>query len=173
VDRDSHMLACFPCAGQAIAAAWNLEGRAAVLLDAYAPFPIPALQRACSGFDKRIPVLAWTSGIVAAIAVFLLQYFSAVDYPYVVGGKPLFSWPAFLPVTVAVAMLMAVVVTFTTLMWMCRLPQLHHALFASRLYQDCDGDGIFLHICCDDVNPLIEWLRKEYPTSKIEVLACD
>ena len=66
-------------------------------LDAYSPFPVHGLPEAI-GFHKTIlPLFTLIAGLTGAAAAFGMQWFaSVVHYPYDIGGRPYFSWPAFI-----------------------------------------------------------------------------
>ena len=52
-------------------------------------------------------------GIVGAIGAYFLQWYSAVvDYPINAGGRPLHSWPSFIPATFELAVLGAALAAF-------------------------------------------------------------
>ena len=69
-------------------------------MDAYSPFPIEELHEALGCHHTRLPLIVLIGGLVGCIGGYVLQYWvSAVDYPLNVGGRPLHSWPAFIPVT--------------------------------------------------------------------------
>lgn len=118
-------------------------------LDAFAPFPVPGLADALGFRARFIPLLAFMAGVLGAAAAFALQWYSAViDYPYVVGGKPLASWPAFLPVIFEVGILAAVVTAVIAMLVANRLPQLYHPVFNDIEFDRASDDGFFLLVPC-------------------------
>lgn len=165
---DVHVLARFDHTEQAIAAARALQDEGVRLHDAHAPFPLPALRPLPASAGKGISVLAALVGAGSGLAMLLLQAYSALDYPYVVGGKPLLSWPAFLPVTVALAVLASVVSALISLLWHCALPMFHHPVPTSRLYKSSGGDSIFLHLASGDADSLIARLEQDLNAAEVE-----
>lgn len=116
-------------------------------LEAYAPFVIPGLAEALSFRDRRIPVLALAAGLLNALVFYLMQWASLVlDYPFVVGGKPLNSWPAFLVVTFEMGILGAVLMAFAMMLIGNRLPKPYHPVFNWTSFERASSDGFFLQI---------------------------
>src|SRR5690348_10367252 len=69
-------------------------------LDAYSPLPVEGLAEAIGFRHTRVPLIVLIGGIVGCLSGFYLQYWiSVIDYPVNVGGRPLNSWPSFIPVT--------------------------------------------------------------------------
>jgi len=69
-------------------------------IDAFTPFPVHGLAEAIRFKDNRVQLLVLAGGIAGAVTGFGLQYWvNLVAYPLNAGGKPLLSWPAFIPVT--------------------------------------------------------------------------
>lgn len=115
-------------------------------LEAYAPFPLEGLDAALGFHERRIPVIALVMGVLGAVFTFGLQLYSAYDYQFVVGGKPLNSWPAFMLATVAVCILAAVLSAFVAMLAGNRLPQPYHPAFDWPTFDRASSDSFFLLI---------------------------
>src|ERR1700758_3672826 len=86
------------------------------VMDAYTPYPIEGLATELGLPRTRVPFVVLVAGLVGAAAGVLMQFWSmAVDYPFNVGGRPLNSWPVFIPITFEVMVLVA---SFATLFGM-------------------------------------------------------
>src|SRR5205807_1094596 len=77
-------------------------------MDAYSPFPIDGLAEALGKRPTPIPLLVLLGGATGGIGGYLMQWYAmAVDYPIDIGGRPLHSWPAFVPITFELTILCA------------------------------------------------------------------
>ena len=77
-------------------------------MDAYSPFPIEELHHALGAPPSKLPLIVLIGGLVGCIGGYALDTGSSViAYPLNVGGKPLHSWPAFIPVTFECTILVA------------------------------------------------------------------
>ena len=98
--------------------------------DVNAPYPIHGIDRAMKMKPSLLGVVTLIfglSGVVVALA--LMWWTMSVDYPMVIGGKPYFSLPAFIPVTFEVTVIMATVSTVIAMFaFFFGLPRNNHAL---------------------------------------------
>src|SRR2546423_15643892 len=77
-------------------------------MDAYTPFPVEGLSEELGFHHTALPLIVLIGGLVGCAGGFLLQYWiSAIDYPLNIGGRPADSWPAFIPVTFEMTILIA------------------------------------------------------------------
>jgi hypothetical protein len=121
-------------------------------IDAYTPFPVHELFEALSLNDRRVPLFVLLGGIVGCFAGFGLCYWvSVIAYPMNIGGRPLNSWPAFIPVTFEVTILVASITTLLTLIILNGLPMPYHPVFnVKRFAQRASQDGMFMTIEAND-----------------------
>lgn len=120
-------------------------------LDAFGPFPMPGLARELGYRPGIIAWLATGSGLVGALIQYISQYWmNAVDYPLNVGGRPLHSWPAFIPSTLIVSILWAGAAALLGMLLLLRLPRLHHPVFGVPGFERASEDRFFLCIGSDD-----------------------
>jgi hypothetical protein len=99
-------------------------------LEAYTPFSVEGLAEALDLPPSRIPLITLIGGIVGALAAFFLQWYTAViDYPINSGGRPLNSWPMFIPATFELAVLGAALAAFGGMLLLNGLPRLRHPVF--------------------------------------------
>src|SRR5262245_46123056 len=94
------LLAEFDNPTDLVTAARNAHAAGYRKMDAYTPFPIEELNDALGLAETWMAPLVLLGGFVGAVLGYSLQYYISVfDYPLNIGGRPLHSWPAFIPVT--------------------------------------------------------------------------
>jgi len=147
-------------------------------LEAFSPFPLADIARELGVRTTVIPWIALVAALVGASLQYWSQYWmNAVDYPLNVGGRPLYSWPTFIPATLIVAILWAGAATLVGLLLILRLPRLHHPVFAVPGFERASEDRFFLFIPSGD--PLFEaaaarsFLEALSPEAVQEVPACE
>ena len=139
-------------------------------LDAYAPFPVPGLGEALASRQWHLPRLALAAGVASALLFYGMQWYSAVlDYPFVVGGKPLNSWPAFLLVSFEMGILGAVLAAFLMMLVANGLPRPYHRVFNWASFARASGDGFFLLIEEADRTSVIAFFQAQHAAEITEL----
>lgn len=120
-------------------------------MDAYSPFPIHGLADLLKAEDARLPWLVFACGAIGAVAGYALQYYvSVIAYPHNVGGRPLHSWPSFIPVTFETTVLLAAFGAVIGMFALNGLPRPHHPVFDVPGFDRVTTDAFFLQIGADD-----------------------
>ncbi|NJN18948.1 MAG: DUF3341 domain-containing protein [Oscillochloris sp.] len=116
-------------------------------LDAYTPFPVHGLGNAIGERGTLIRWIVLAGGLAGLGGGAMLQvYTQAMAYPHNVGGRPPLSWPAFIPVTFELTILLAALFGFFGLLVLNRLPQPHHPIFNTPGFERASRDRFFLSI---------------------------
>jgi Protein of unknown function (DUF3341) len=116
-------------------------------MDAYSPFPVDELAEALGSHGTVVPWITLSGGILGAITGYGLEYWvHAAALPINIGGRPLNSWPMFIPVTFELAVLGAGLFTLVGLLVLNRLPQPYHPVFNVPAFARASRDRFFLAI---------------------------
>ena len=117
-------------------------------MEAYSPFPVEDLSEAL-GYHRRtrLPLIVLLGGLTGCIGGFLMQYYLSVfDFPINVGGKPLDSWPNFIPITFECTVLIAAFSAVLGMLALNGLPQPYHPAFNAPNFALASRDHFFLMI---------------------------
>jgi len=120
-------------------------------LETYTPYPVHGIDEALGLRRSPLGGMVLVMGILGAITALGFQYWiSAVDYPIVTGGKPPWSWEAFVPIMFEVMVLFA---TFTAglgmLLLLNKLPFFGHPLLGSKAIRSITRDRFALAVEAD------------------------
>lgn len=123
-------------------------------MDGFTPFPIEGLAEAL-GKKTRIPLLVLLAGIVGGASAYFMQWFAnVVSYPINIGGRPLHSWPAFIPITFELTILGAALTAFFLSLGLSGLPRPYHPMFNLPEFERASQDRFFL--CIEAADTLFE-----------------
>lgn len=132
-------------------AARNAHSEGYRMMEAYSPFPIEGLHEALGKRPTRLPRLVLGAGAFGAVAGWFLQWYPAViDYPMNIGGRPLASWPTYIPIIFELTILCAASTAFLGVFVLNRLPRLHHPIFEVPGFDRATNDRFFLCLEASD-----------------------
>ncbi len=130
------------------------QARAAGYLrtEAFTPFPIKGLPEAI-GFDKTwIPFACLAGGGIGAVAAwFMCWYANVISYTWIVGNRPLNSWPAFITIIVDGMIGGAFFTALAAMFLLNGLPRLNHPMFNLDAFSRATQDRFFLCIQSNDL----------------------
>lgn len=146
------VMAAFDDAKTLVAATRAARAAGYTQIEAYSPFPIEGLSEAIGFTNTRLPALVLGGGIIGGLSGFGMQYFAqAIHYPLNIGGKPLNSWPAWIPITFEMTILFATLAAVFGMMALNGLPQPYHPVFNVSRFSAASRDQFFL--CIESADP--------------------
>ncbi len=146
------VIAEFGTPGELVDAARRARAGGYTAMDAYSPFPIEGLHEALGHRDTRLPLAILIGGIVGGAGGFFMQeYAAAIGYPLNIGGRPLNSWPAFIPITFELTILLAGLTAAISMIVLNGLPQPYHPVFNVPEFERAMSDRFFL--CLEESGP--------------------
>ena len=122
-------------------------------IDAHTPLPVEGLADALGPERNWLPLVVLIGGIIGGVAGYFMQYYSSVlDYPINVGGRPYHSWPAFIPLTFELIILVAAFAAVLGMLGLNGLPQPYHPVFNVPGFELASSSRFFLVIEAADPN---------------------
>ncbi len=102
--------------------------------DALTPFPVHGMDDAMGLKASWLPWVTFIGGTTGCITALAFQwYVAAYDWPLIIGGKPFFSLPAFIPITFELTILFGGLATVGAMFVVCGLPKLNPPIIDSSL----------------------------------------
>ena len=145
------LMAEFASAEALVAAARRARAQGYARIEAYAPFPVEGLAEAVGFTRSRVPLAVLLGGIAGGLGGYFLQWYSAVvHYPENIGGRPLDSWPEFIPVTFELVVLGAALAAFVAMLAANGLPRLRHPVFGAPHFDLATRNRFFLCVLAAD-----------------------
>lgn len=124
-------------------------------MDAYTPLPVEGLAEAI-GFKRNwVAPSVLCGGTLGAVGGFMLCWWmTVIAYPHDVGGRPLNSWPAYIPITFELMVLISCLTAVIGMLSMNGLPMPYHPVFNVPAFERCSRDRFFL--CIEATDPKFE-----------------
>ena len=134
-----------------VAAARKARQACYAKLDAFTPMPVEGLSEAVGFRRTWLPLIVLIGGIAGGIAGFGMQYWvHVIELPLNIGGRPLNSWPSFIPITFELTVLFAALSAVVGMLVLNGLPQPYHPVFNVPGFRKASIDGFFLCIQAED-----------------------
>ena len=168
------LLAEFDTPTELVAATRRVHEEGYRRIDTFSPFPIEEAWEAMHHHDKRLSLIVLLGGITGMLSGYGLEYWvHTMAYPVNVAGKPLNSWPQFIPVTFEMTVLFAAISALLGMIVLNGLPMPYHPCFNVERFARASQDKFFLLIESTDPkfepNRTLELLKGLNPSEINEV----
>jgi len=141
------LLAEFDTPTQLVNAARKVREAGYKKTDAFSPFPLHEIDEALGIKRSILPFMVFGGGLIGLLTGIGLQYFVHVfDYPIIVGGRPFFSLPSFIPVSYELTILLAAFTAVFGMIALNGLPQPYHPVFNVPRFALASREKFFLLI---------------------------
>jgi len=141
------VMAEFPDPQALVAAAKRAYATGYRKMDTFSPYPIEEAWEAIGHHDKRLSKIVLAGGITGLLTgVGLQEWVHQIAYPINIAGKPLNSWPQFVPVCFELTILFAALSAVLGMIILNGLPQPYHPAFNVPRFERASRDKFFLLI---------------------------
>src|SRR5664279_1710189 len=125
------------------------------------PYPVHGMDKAMGLKHSTLGYVTFFFGLSAASFILLLMWWTlSINYPMIIGGKPFFALPAFIPITFETTILLAAISTFLGMIAVYfKLPANSHPLHDSDYMKAVSSDKYGLVIESED--PLFDFSRTD------------
>jgi hypothetical protein len=145
------VIAEFTTPAAAMLAAEKIRDAGYTRWDVFTPFPVHGMDKAMGLKKSKVGWFAFIGGVTGyACGMLMIWYMNALDYPIVVGGKPMFSPYSAFPPSYELTILFGSFGALLGMLFLNRLPRLHHPLLKNRRFTLVTHDRFFIVIECGD-----------------------
>ncbi|HJS60021.1 MAG TPA: DUF3341 domain-containing protein [Vicinamibacteria bacterium] len=145
------LLAEFHSPQEVVEAAAKVHTEGFRKVDGYSPYPIEELSEALELHKSHLPKLVLAGGIAGLLGGMGLEYWaSVIEYPMNIGGRPFFSWPAFIIPAYETTILFAAGAAVLGMLFLNGLPEPYHPVFNVPGFALASRDKFFICIEATD-----------------------
>ena len=144
-------------------------------MDCYTPYPVEEAAEAIGFHKNKVPLVTVVGGVMGLCAMFSLEtWIATLAYPLNIGGRPTYSWPAFIVPAYEWTILFAGLSACFGMLALNGLPSLYHPLFNAPNFRGGATDDKFF-LCLEALDPKFDvaetraYLESFGPTSVVEV----
>jgi hypothetical protein len=133
-----------------------------IAVEAYTPMPVEGLSQELGQHRTAVPAFCLLGACIGVGGGFFMQWFAnVVHFRWNIGGRPPNSWPAFVPITFELGILLASFGALIAMLLINALPQPFHPMFRLDRFARASQDRFFL--CIESTDP-------QFDESKIRML---
>jgi len=115
--------------------------------DVYTPYPVHGMDKAMGIKNSKVGWFTFIGGVTGYTSgMIMIWWMNAVDYPIMIGGKPMFSPFGAFPPCYELTILLGAFGSLFGMLFLNRLPRLHHPLLKHRRFALASHDRFFLVI---------------------------
>jgi len=119
--------------------------------DVYTPYPIHGMDEAMGLKNSKVGYISFTGGVIGyTTGMLMIWYLNAVDYPILIGGKPMFSPFGAFPPSYELTILLGAFGSLFGMLFLNKLPRLHHPLLKHGRFALATHDKYFVVIETSD-----------------------
>ena len=120
--------------------------------DGYSPLPVHGASEAMDLPRNPVSFMVLCGGLAGLAGGFVLStWVSMIAYPVNIGGRPLFSWPAFVPPVFETTVLLASLTAVFGMFALNGLPALYHPVWNVPAFARASSDRFF--VCIEAIDP--------------------
>jgi hypothetical protein len=152
------LMAEFDAPEKIVAAAERARDEGYREMDAFTPFPMEELTDALGIRHTKLSLFVLCCGLFGLITGFAFQYWtSVIDYPLNIGGRPLNSWPQWIPVCFELTILFSAFGAVVGMIFRNGLPRPVHPVFNVDRFELATRDKFFL--CIEATDPKFDKVK--------------
>jgi ActD protein len=139
------LLAEFDTPTELVAATKRVYSEGYRKIDTFSPYPVEEAWEAMEHHDRRLSFIVLCGGLLGMVSGYGLEYWvHVITYPTNIAGKPLNSWPQFIPVTFEMTILFAALAAVLGMIFLNGLPMPYHPAFNVERFAHASRDKFFL-----------------------------
>lgn len=146
------VMAEFETADEFVTALRKVRAAGYTKFDGYSPMPVHESFEAMGLQNNPMSLMVLIGGILGLLGGFALAtWVSVVAYPVNIGGRPLFSWPAFIPPIFECTILLAALTAVFGMIAINGLPLHYHPVWNVPAFARASSDRFF--VCIEAIDP--------------------
>ena len=115
--------------------------------DVFTPYPIHGMDQAMGLKNSKVGYISFIGGVTGyTVGMLMIWWMNAVDYPIIVGGKPMFSPFGAFPPSYELTILLGAFGALFGMLALNRLPRLNHPLLKHKRFALATHDKYFIVI---------------------------